>query len=238
MTTLASPGSDLGAHELEAELLDAGVFAILRRVSPESIEPIGQGLAEARWRFLEVSLSEPDGIAGVRRARESIGQRMWVGAGTVLTADQARAAIEAGAQFLVSPAMRPQVAEVAAAHGLFYLPGVMTPTDVADALDLGLPTMKLFPAGLLGRDFIRALHGPFPQARFLVVGNVDAANVTGLIASGAAGVGVGSGLIRRREDQSVDVAATARAASELRELVLRHRQQQLRLSTSGPRSDS
>lgn len=224
MTTTTSPGLDLDARALEAELVDAGVLAILRRVSPESIEPIGEGLAQAQWRFLEVSLSEPDGIAGVRRARASMAQRMWVGAGTVLTGDQAREAIEAGAQFLVSPAVRPQVAEVAAAHDLFYLPGVMTPTDVADALDLGLTTMKLFPAGLLGSDFIRALHGPFPQASFLVVGNVDAANVNDLIAAGAVGVGVGTGIIRRRADQTVDVAATSRAASELRELVLRHRQ--------------
>ena len=222
------PGSELGARELESDLVEAGVFAILRRVAPDSIQPIGQSLADAHWQFMEVSLSEPDALAGVRRARELLGGRMWVGAGTVLTADQASAAIDAGAQYLVSPALRPAVAKVAAAHGLFYLPGVMSPTDVAEALELGLPTMKLFPAGLLGPDFIRALHGPFPQARFLVVGNVDAANVGALIDAGATGVGVGSGIIRRRDDQTVDVPATSQAATQLREVVLNHRARRLR----------
>lgn len=218
---VVGPGSKIGAVELGAAAAREGVFAIMRRLEPERIDAIGEALAGAGWRFIEVSMSDADALKGIRRACSAVGSRMWVGAGTVLTKRQAHDALEAGAQFLVSPGLRPEVARLAAKLNVFHLPGVTTATEVASALDLGLTAMKLFPAGLLGPDYIRAMLGPFPHVQFFAVGNVNRGNIAELMRAGARGVGVGSSVLRRTPDGSIDVDATASEATLIMEEVRR-----------------
>jgi 2-dehydro-3-deoxyphosphogluconate aldolase/(4S)-4-hydroxy-2-oxoglutarate aldolase len=118
-----------------------------------------------------------------------------VGVGTVLTGDQARAAIEAGAQFLVTPGIRPEVAAVATAAGVPVSLGAMTPSEVAQALDLGSEIVKIFPARQVGPSFIKDLHGPYPGTKLLPSGGIDASNARSYLDAGALAVCCGTSVV-------------------------------------------
>lgn len=121
----------------------------------------------------------------------------FVGAGSVTSVELAEQAIDVGAQFLVSPGLSPAVIEIADAHDVPILPGVATPSEVQSAHDLGIRTVKLFPAAQLGGPaYLRALAAPFPFMRFVPTGGVDFSNAPDYLAAGALAVGIGSGLTR------------------------------------------
>ncbi|WP_392674925.1 bifunctional 4-hydroxy-2-oxoglutarate aldolase/2-dehydro-3-deoxy-phosphogluconate aldolase [Streptomyces sp. LN785] len=152
-------------------------------------------LAEENLPLIEVSLSGKDTLDVIRRARAALGPGAPLGAGTVLTAQDARAVRDAGADFVVTPAVCEAVTE-AKRLGLPVLAGVMTPTDVVAAQRLGADAFKIFPAAQAGGPgYLKALHGPFPAAPFVPVGGVDADAAGAYLANGATAVGVGSPLI-------------------------------------------
>ncbi|AEN13800.1 MULTISPECIES: bifunctional 4-hydroxy-2-oxoglutarate aldolase/2-dehydro-3-deoxy-phosphogluconate aldolase [unclassified Streptomyces] len=171
------------------------IVAIVRGADPDAALRTVLTLAEERLALIEVSLSGQDALGVIRRARAALGPGAPLGAGTVLTAQDARAAHDAGADFVVTPAVCESVTE-AKRLGLPVLAGVMTPTDVVAAQRLGADAFKLFPAAQAGGPgYLKALHGPFPDAPFVPVGGVDADAARTYLAHGAAAVGVGSPLI-------------------------------------------
>ncbi len=121
-----------------------------------------------------------------------------VGAGTVVTVDQVALAVDAGAAYVVSPGLDPEVVRAAQRHGIPILPGVATPGEVQRAVALGLPWLKAFPAHWLGIDWFRHIRGPFPGVRFVATGGMDAANAEAFLDAGVRVVAVGSAL----EDES------------------------------------
>ncbi|MFJ3708238.1 bifunctional 4-hydroxy-2-oxoglutarate aldolase/2-dehydro-3-deoxy-phosphogluconate aldolase [Streptomyces sp. NBC_01387] len=152
-------------------------------------------LAEEELPLIEVSLSGRDALDVIRRARAELGPAAPLGAGTVLTAQDAQAVRDAGADFVVTPAVCEAVTE-AKRLGLPVLGGVMTPTDIVAAQRLGADAFKIFPAAQAGGPgYLKALHGPFPDAPFVPVGGVDADVARTYLAYGATAVGVGSPLI-------------------------------------------
>ncbi|GIF62538.1 aldolase [Asanoa ishikariensis] len=144
--------------------------------------------------LVEVSLVTRDALQVLRDVRAALGSEANLGAGTVVTADHAHAAAEAGASFLVTPAVS---SGVAAGHalGLPVLAGALTPTEVVAALGAGATAIKLFPASLGGVRHLRALRDPFPEVPFVPVGGVGVAEATDYLAAGAVAVGVGSPLV-------------------------------------------
>ncbi|ROQ78141.1 bifunctional 4-hydroxy-2-oxoglutarate aldolase/2-dehydro-3-deoxy-phosphogluconate aldolase [Streptomyces sp. NBC_01260] len=157
-------------------------------------------LVEEDLPLIEVSLSGKDALDVIRRARAALGPGAPLGAGTVLTADDAHAVRDAGADFVVTPAVCEAVTE-AKLLGLPVLAGVMTPTDIVAAQRLGADAFKIFPAAQAGGPgYLRALHGPFPDAPFVPVGGVDADAARTYLAHGATAVGVGSPLISDAAD--------------------------------------
>lgn len=185
------------------------VLAILRGLSAAS----SVAAAEQAWRagipLVEVSLSGEDAfesLEAVCRRGQEVGRA--AGAGTVLTPDQVAAAEDVGAAFAVAPGLDREAVAAAQAHGLPYLPGVATPSEVQLALALGCRTLKLFPASVLGVDWLRSLAGPFPTVRFVAVGGIDARNASDWMDAGSLGVGVGSALAGPALQQLV--AAVAR----------------------------
>ena len=118
-----------------------------------------------------------------------------LGAGTVLTADEARAAIDAGARFLVTPGLRPAVAAVAVAAGVPVMLGAFTPTEVATAVDLGSAAVKIFPAGRLGPAYLSDLRGPYPHVELLPSGGISADNAAAFLAAGATAVCAGTSVV-------------------------------------------
>jgi 2-dehydro-3-deoxyphosphogluconate aldolase / (4S)-4-hydroxy-2-oxoglutarate aldolase len=173
----------------------APVLAVLRGHDPHSSVQVAEVCWNAGVELVEVSLSHDRALEAVtavcRRAAE-LGRA--AGAGTVCTAGEIRAAKEAGASFVVAPGLARDAVEAARHVSLPYLPGVATPSEVQAALALGCRTLKLFPARELGAGWIRALAGPFPDARFVAVGGLSAADATDFVAAGAIGVGIGAAL--------------------------------------------
>ncbi|WP_406270617.1 bifunctional 4-hydroxy-2-oxoglutarate aldolase/2-dehydro-3-deoxy-phosphogluconate aldolase [Actinacidiphila glaucinigra] len=181
--------------DLLATLRDRRLLAIVRGSDPDAALTTVLTLVEEGITLIEVSLSGRDALDVIARARTALGPGATLGAGTVLSADDARAAHKAGAGFLVTPAVSDGIA-TGRELGLPVLAGVMTPTDILQALRLGADALKLFPAGSAGGPgYLRDLRGPFPDLPFVPVGGVDAQAAQEYLRGGAVAVGVGSPLI-------------------------------------------
>jgi 2-dehydro-3-deoxyphosphogluconate aldolase/(4S)-4-hydroxy-2-oxoglutarate aldolase len=151
-------------------------------------------LAHENVRLIEVSLSSADGYRVIRESRAELGSAALLGAGTVITADEARRAEQAGASFVVTPGVCDGAVE-ARRLGLPVLIGVLSPTEIASAIQLGAQSVKLFPASVGGPDYLRALAAPFPTIGFVPVGGIDVDAACRYLDEGAIAVGVGSPLI-------------------------------------------
>ncbi|MFS0866391.1 bifunctional 4-hydroxy-2-oxoglutarate aldolase/2-dehydro-3-deoxy-phosphogluconate aldolase [Microbacterium sp. 179-B 1A2 NHS] len=165
---------------------------VVRAPDPSAAEAAIGAAVAGGIRVVEVTFTVPGAVELIRElARDS---RLIVGAGTVLSTDQAQAAIDAGALFVVSPGLDADVVQHVIDAGVLMLPGVFTPTEVVRALQLGAPAVKLFPAHLAGPDHIRALRGPLPQVKVIPSGGVNAANAADWLAAGAIAVGLAGSL--------------------------------------------
>jgi 2-dehydro-3-deoxyphosphogluconate aldolase / (4S)-4-hydroxy-2-oxoglutarate aldolase len=207
--------------EIPAGLLAGGVVAIARRLLPDAAPRVAAALAEGGVRAFEVTLNEPKAAAiEAISAVAKRGSGVAIGAGTVLTIEDAAMAVDAGATFLVMPTTDPELVRWAAARGIPAFPGAATPTEILAAWRAGAAAVKLFPASALGPTFVRECLGPFPDIPLVPTGGVTAETAGAFITAGAVAVGLGSWLVgdgeasgvTRRARQVVDAVATAREA--------------------------
>jgi 2-dehydro-3-deoxyphosphogluconate aldolase / (4S)-4-hydroxy-2-oxoglutarate aldolase len=194
---------------LAAELEQRGIVAVVRCGSPDAAVAAARALADGGVTAIEVTFTVPGADEAIRLLAAH--ERLLVGAGTVLTRDQARTAAAAGARYLVAPNLDPEVADAADELALPLVPGVLTPTEVA-AAQRRHPLVKLFPAGLGGPGLLRALRGPFPDLRAIPTGGVTADNLGEWLAAGAVAVGAGSDLCPPELADAIDVAEIRRRA--------------------------
>jgi 2-dehydro-3-deoxyphosphogluconate aldolase/(4S)-4-hydroxy-2-oxoglutarate aldolase len=219
-------------HLLE-ELTQRRLLAIVRAGGPDQALRCIRTLVDAGVTALEVSLTTPGALDAITRARSQLPPSVLLGAGTVLTADQADAASIAGVGFVVTPGVT-HGARRAAATGTPLLCGALTPTEVITALDLGASAVKVFPAGLHGPGYVRELRAPLPEAPLVAVGGVDAATASAYLAAGAVAVGIGSPLLgsagssgtRQAQDDLAARAATFLEAVGARRAAADHRRGQ------------
>lgn len=179
------------------QILDGRVIAIGRGLDRETVVRIGEGLAAGGIRAFEITFGRDDAVEAIAAldARFGDGQELLVGAGTVLSIDDAQRALDAGAKFLVMPVTDPDLVAWAAQRGVPTIPGAMTPTEVLAGWAAGAAAIKLFPASVTGPKFIRELHGPFPYIPVVPTGGVTVDTAAALITAGAVAVGLGSRLI-------------------------------------------
>ncbi|MFC7596551.1 bifunctional 4-hydroxy-2-oxoglutarate aldolase/2-dehydro-3-deoxy-phosphogluconate aldolase [Terrabacter sp. GCM10028922] len=170
------------------------LLAIVRGHAPDAARDTVETLLDEGVSLLEVSLTSTDALQVIADAAAHAPSTARVGAGTVLTADDARASADAGATFLVTPGLCAG-AETGIALGLPVLVGALTPSEVIAAVRMGASAVKLFPAGLGGPGYLRALRAPFPDVPFVPVGEVDLQTALEYLDSGAVAVGVGSPLV-------------------------------------------
>lgn len=172
----------------------AGVLAVLRAPSPELALEASEAIIRGGISGIEVTFSTPDAPAVIRELIARHGDDAYVGAGTVTTADQATAAADAGAEFLVSPGTLPALTRAMLDTDRVVMTGAMTPTEVMGALELGVDVVKIFPASLGGPSYLGALRGPFPQAPLMPTGGVTPDNLADWFRAGAVAVGAGGDL--------------------------------------------
>lgn len=179
---------------LEEWIRQHKIIAILRKVPPESTENYLDALYRGGIRLVEVALNSPGALGQIEWIRSRYDGKMRVGGGTALTPDGAQDAVRAGAEFLLSPSVCPDVLEYCRKKNIPLLPGVMTPSDVSACLRFGYRTLKLFPAGDLPAGYIKSLKGPFSQTEYVAVGGVNAENIGEFFRRGFIGAGMGSNL--------------------------------------------
>ncbi len=177
-----------------AALRAVTVVAVLRAPTAEAGIRATAALIAGGVTGIEITYSTPDAAAVIRAVRDEHGEGVYLGAGTVLEPDQAREAVEAGAEFLVSPGTEPTLAAAMLDTGVTVLSGALTPSEVMATVACGAHVVKLFPASLGGPAYLRALRGPFPRVSFVPTGGVDADNLADWLAAGAVAVGAGSDL--------------------------------------------
>lgn len=171
------------------------MLAILRGLDPGKTVEIAQRAWENGIAWVEVPIQDASGLEALAAAAEAArSQGRSVGAGTVTTPERVRQAAEAGACFAVAPGLDEETARASLDAGLPYLPGVATPSEVQAADRIGLRWLKVFPASVLGPGWIRAMGGPFPLARFVATGGIDAGNARDYLDAGASVLGIGSAL--------------------------------------------
>jgi 2-dehydro-3-deoxyphosphogluconate aldolase/(4S)-4-hydroxy-2-oxoglutarate aldolase len=174
-------------------LMQDRALAVVRAERIPDAAALCRALATGGIRTVELTFTTPGVLDHLRAAAGEPG--VDLGVGTVLTGDQAKAAIDAGATFLVTPGLRRAVADAAVAAGVPVYLGAFTPTEVAEAMDLGASAVKIFPAGRLGPAYLRDLLGPYPHARLLPSGGVSADNAAEFLAAGASAVCAGTSVV-------------------------------------------
>ncbi|MED7949011.1 bifunctional 4-hydroxy-2-oxoglutarate aldolase/2-dehydro-3-deoxy-phosphogluconate aldolase [Streptomyces sp. BE303] len=200
------------ADDLLHALHTRRILAIVRGDDPAAALDTVLALFASGIDVVEVSLTTTDALAVLARARAVLGPSAALGAGTLVTAADVRAAARAGAAFAVTPGVTRAVAE-ARALGMPVLAGAVTPTEVALALTEGATAVKLFPASLGGPGLLRALRDPFPTTPFVPVGGIDAESARAFLAAGALAVGVGGPLIGTAAHTGGDTRLPARIAA-------------------------
>jgi 2-dehydro-3-deoxyphosphogluconate aldolase/(4S)-4-hydroxy-2-oxoglutarate aldolase len=189
--------SSTAATRTELDVLDVlradRALTVVRADTIPDVVALCHALAEGGLRTVELTFTTPGVLEHLAKAARVPG--VLLGAGTVLTADQARGAIDAGAKFLVTPGLRAPVAEVAVAAGVPVFLGAFTPTEVAQALDLGSAAVKIFPAGRLGPGYLKDLRGPYPGVALLPSGGVSADNARAFLDAGALAVCAGTSVV-------------------------------------------
>jgi 2-dehydro-3-deoxyphosphogluconate aldolase / (4S)-4-hydroxy-2-oxoglutarate aldolase len=193
------------------------LLVVLRRVQPrDALLVLVDELREAGARIFEITMDAPDAAGDLRAVRDHVGADALIGAGTVLTQGQLKAARDAGAAFVVAPLLDLELSAAAVRGGIPFIPGAMTPTEVGAAWAAGATFVKLFPGSAVGPSFVREVRGPLPQVELIPTGGVDATNAGAFLDAGAVAVGIGGAIVRaeaaaRRELVASIVGAGAEA---------------------------
>jgi len=185
-------------------VLDCGLVAVVRAPDPQNLLEVIRALADGGVTVAEVTLTVPNAIDVIREAHRMLGDRVLLGAGTVLDTETARAAILAGAQFIVSPTVNLDVIRMCNRYDKLVFPGAFTPTEILAAWEAGADVVKVFPAEVLGPLFFKAMRGPLPQVRLMPTGGVDLTTAGEYLRAGACCLGVGSQLVDPKAVQRKD----------------------------------
>lgn len=201
-------------------LIEARAIAIIRGDYHQHIDAVARALSDNGVTAIEVTLNSPGALDMIAHLAAQYGDRMLVGAGTVLDADSVKRAAAAGAQFIVAPDTYEAVIASALAHGLEPLPGVLTPTEARTAIRAGARLLKLFPATLGGSDYLKQIRAPLHDAQFIPTGGITAENAATYLQAGAVALGIGSWLVPSQFDGSAGaVAALGQRAAALMQAI-------------------
>ena len=185
-------------QEVLAALREGGIVPVIRADSADTALRIADALVAGGIRTLEITMTVPDAIGAIKAVADRFGSSVLLGAGTVTSRALAEGSLDAGAEFLVTPCVVPDVIAVAKERGVAVLPGAMTPTEVFTAWSSGGDIIKIFPASNVGgASYLKALKGPFPQIPLCPTGGVNLQTIGEFVKAGASAVGVGGELVSK-----------------------------------------
>jgi 2-dehydro-3-deoxyphosphogluconate aldolase/(4S)-4-hydroxy-2-oxoglutarate aldolase len=204
-------------------ILDGGIIAVVRAESGERLAQVIRALAEGGVTAAEITFTVPDAIDVIRTVRDELEDRVVLGAGTVLDPETARAALLAGAEYIVSPTVNLDVIRLCRRYDKVAMPGALTPTEVLTAWEAGADVVKIFPAEIGGPAYLKALRGPLPQVRLMPTGGVDLTTAPVFLQAGACCLGVGGSLVDPKAVASGDFGRLRDLAAQFAAIVRRHR---------------
>ncbi len=199
------------------------VFAIVRGIAPVHIRPTMEALYNGGIRLVEVTFDRENGdsdtLAALKILRDEFSDRLVFGAGTVTSVGQVEQVKALGAQFIVSPDCNPEVIAATREAQMVSLPGVLTPTEALVAHHAGADFIKLFPGGVFGPGYLKAVSAPLSDLKFIAVGGVDENNLADFSAVGAVGFGIGSNLVNNKLVEANDFDAIYRNACRFKQAI-------------------
>ena len=174
-----------------------GVVAVMRAPSGEMLADVAEALLAGGVEAVEVTFTVPGAHRVIEQVADRLGDRVLLGAGTVLDPETARAALLAGAEFIVAPTVDTRVIELCRRYDKAVMPGALTPTEVLTAWQAGADVVKVFPSDLTGPRYLKALHGPLPQVRLMPTGGVNLDTAAEFLRCGAWALGIGGSLVEK-----------------------------------------
>jgi len=192
-----------------------GVIAIMRAKSSDQLLAAADAIKAGGVQVIEVTMTTPGALDVIRQATERYGSDVLFGAGSILDPESARAAILAGAQFVVCPTLNLKTIEICHRYSISVVPGAYTPTEILTAWEAGADMVKVFPASVGGPDYLKAVKAPLPQIKLVPVGGVDLDNTADFIRAGADAVGIGSALVSQKLLDAGDFATLTERARRL-----------------------
>lgn len=200
------------------------IIAIIRGVYGEPLLNVANALFNGGIKLAEVTfeqdeLGESKTASAIKGLAKSFGDRLFIGAGTVLTQSQLHTAYEAGAKFIVSPNTNPEIIRATKELGLISIPGAMTPTEIFQAHACGADYIKIFPAGQFGEAFIKSIKAPFPHMKFVATAGVTEENIVSFISAGYSAVGISERLVDKTLIAENDFEGITKRAKQFVELI-------------------
>jgi len=182
-------------EEQLSRVLKSGIVAIVRSPRGDRLVEVAEALLAGGIDVLEFTFTIPKAPQILEQVADKLGDRVLLGAGTVLDAATARTALLAGAQYIVTPAVKLDVIQLCQRYSKLVMPGALTPTEVLTAWEAGADLVKIFPSEITGPKYLKALHGPFPHIRLMPTGGVNLNTASEFLRSGACSLGIGSSLV-------------------------------------------
>jgi 2-dehydro-3-deoxyphosphogluconate aldolase/(4S)-4-hydroxy-2-oxoglutarate aldolase len=180
------------------QVLDCGIVAVVRSPDSQQLVEVARALADGGVSVVEITMTVPDALEVLRRVRQALGERLLLGAGTVLDTETARAAFLAGAEYIVAPTLNLDVIRLCQRYDKLVMPGAFSPTEILAAWEAGADIVKVFPADVVGPAFFKAVRAPLPQVRLMPTGGVDLNTAAAFLRAGACCLGIGGQLVEAK----------------------------------------
>ena len=204
----------MSASDTLSRVLQTKIVAVVRAPSPDVVMDICKALADGGVDVLEITFTVPDALDLIRQVRDELGDRICLGAGTVLDPETCRAAILAGAEFIVSPTLNLDLIRLCKRYDKAVMPGAFTPTEILTAWEAGADIVKVFPADVGGPAYFKAIRGPLPQVRLMPTGGVNLDTARSFLDAGACALGAGSSLVPKDAVAAGDMARITELAKK------------------------
>lgn len=204
----------MSASETVARVLKTRIVAVVRAPRPDVVMDVCKALADGGVDVLEITFTVPDALDLIRQVRDELGDRIVLGAGTVLDSETCRAAILAGAEFIVSPILNLDLIRLCKRYDKAVMPGAFTPTEILTAWEAGADIVKVFPADVGGPAYFKAIRGPLPQVRLMPTGGVNLDTAQDFLNAGAVALGAGGSLVPKDAVASGDMARITSLAQQ------------------------
>jgi 2-dehydro-3-deoxyphosphogluconate aldolase/(4S)-4-hydroxy-2-oxoglutarate aldolase len=202
-----------------SRIIDSGVVAVLRAPNGDILIDVAEALLAGGVQSIEVTFTVPGAHRVIEQVADRLGDKILLGAGTVLDTETARTALLAGAEFIVSPCVNLDVIRLCRRYDKPIMPGALTPTEVLTAWEAGADVVKVFPSDLTGPKYLKALHGPLPQVRLMPTGGVNLDTAADFLKAGACALGIGGSLVESKAVKENDMARIESLAKQYVQIV-------------------